>query len=77
MSPVQQNLVICEELIDLLQRQILRSGIEEVDQRHKQEVENGKVEVRFPMDAADADRCDFDYKECEDPITGSPEGLNN
>lgn len=71
---MESNFLALEEPIDLLQRQIPRLRIEEVDQWQEEGVEDGKVNIRSPADVSDAHRCNLDDEEGEDPIRGRREG---
>ena len=65
--PVQPHLLAREEAVDLFEGEIACLWVEEVDDRQKAKVEDGKVDVRAVADAGDADWSDFNNKEGEDP----------
>lgn len=51
--PVKQDLWPSEELVDLLERQEPGLGVEEVDERDEEGVEDAEVHVCLPSDAGD------------------------
>lgn len=51
MIPVQHDLLTSKQLVDLLERQESRLGIEEVEHGDKGKVEDAKVDVCLPADA--------------------------
>lgn len=71
--PVQKHLLAREELIDTLQGQIARLGVEEPDEGQEAGVEDCKVDVRLPLQVLDGDWGDFDDEEGEDPVRGRGE----
>lgn len=67
---MKKNLFPCEQLIDILQRQISGFWVEEVDEGEEEKVENAEIDVCFVADAVDADGRDFDDQEGKDPVRG-------
>lgn len=72
--PVKKDLVAREKFVNLLQRQPLGLGIEEVNERNEEEVENAEVDVGPPADVVDGDGRDLDDEEGEDPVGGGGQG---
>lgn len=83
---MELDLFAREEAIDLLQREVARFRIEEVNEREEAKIENcsrvrllevklgergarhtGKVNISTVADAGDADRCDLNDEEGENP----------
>ena len=42
---MKQNLIPCEKLVDLLQRQVLGLGIEEIDEWDEKRIENCRIRI--------------------------------
>ena len=63
---VHQHLFARKQQVDLLEAQVLGLGVEEVDDGHECQVEDGEVEVRAPVHAGYADGDDLDDEKGED-----------
>ena len=73
--PVDEDVVVlAEEAVDVLERAVGRLGVEEVDDGHEREVEDGPDDVEAPVDAGDADGRDLDDEEVDDPVGGRADG---
>lgn len=59
-----------EQHIDILQRQIAGFRVEEVNERKEEEVEYAEVDVSFVTNTVDADWCNFNDQEGENPVGG-------
>ncbi len=65
--PMQQNLLPGKEPVDLLQREVPRLRVEEVDERQETKIKDTEVDVGVPPNAGETDWRDLDDQEGEDP----------